>query len=41
MIKKYICENLYVVTIHCKMQVKMIKIITKINEVFIHILNMS
>ncbi len=43
MIKEYICENLYVVMIYYKVQVyfKIVQIITKIDEIFIHILNVS
>jgi hypothetical protein len=43
MIKEYICENLYVVTIHYKVKIyfKMIQIITKHDEIFIHIWNVN
>ncbi len=43
MIKEYICENLYVVTIYCKVQIysKNDSIIAKLNEVLSDILNMN
>jgi hypothetical protein len=41
--KDYICEEINVVMIYCKMKIyfKIIQIIAKLDEIFSHILNMN